>query len=103
MLTTAHNKEAFDYMSKCRPTSSMVLVYEANKDKSYKMNSSLQVLSSVSFSDLKLNLGLVQLGKLLAVVAISQIFYFGANLLAFNLYTCVFFDFNYYYYTIQLL
>lgn len=48
----------------------MVFVYEANNDKSYKTNSSPQVLSSVSFSDLKLNLGLIQLGELLAVVSI---------------------------------
>lgn len=39
-----------------------------------------------------------QLGELLAVVAICQIFYFGPNLLAFKLYTCVFFEFNYNWY-----
>lgn len=48
----------------------MVSVYEVN-DKSYEVNdkkqmhSSSQVLSSVSFSDFKLNLGLIHLGELL--------------------------------------
>lgn len=65
----------------------MVSIHEARNEKPCKMNSSPQLLSSVSLPDFKLNLGLIQLGELLAVVTICQIFYFGPNLLAYIIYT----------------
>lgn len=56
-------------------------------NRSYKINSSPQLLSSVSFSDLKLNPGLIQLGELSAVVTICQISYCGPNLSAYIIHT----------------
>lgn len=78
-----------------KPTFNMVFVYEANNDKSCKTHSSSQTLSSVSFSDLKLNLGLIQLGELLVVVTICQIFCSGPNVLAFEVSMYVFFLFQF--------
>lgn len=49
----------------------MVFIREANNDKSYKKNSSLLVLSSASFPNLKLKPVLIQLCELLAIVTIS--------------------------------
>lgn len=56
-------------------------------NRSCKVNSSPQLLSSVSFSDLKLNLDLIQLGEILAVVTICQISYCGPNLSAYIIHT----------------
>ena len=56
-------------------------------NRSYKINFSPQLLSSVSFSDLKLNLDLIQLGEILVVVTICQISYCGPNLSAYIIHT----------------
>lgn len=65
----------------------MVSIHEARDEKPCKMNSSPQLLSSVSLPDFKLSPGVTQLGELSAVVTVCQIFCFGPNLLAHITYT----------------
>lgn len=85
LLPTAKNN--WSYALNVNPHLIWYTFRKPGMSRSYKRNSSQQLLSSVPFSDLKLNLGLIQLGDLSSGHYLSNILTWAQSVSIYNTHT----------------